>query len=134
MEWHPKNYFDLPYTSPVVVIILGANGHTGEKYAKVLCRYISNKGWKACVIIRFVFSVSIYFGGIGVLFGLLRSYKDNRRKCLIVKVAYNFEGRDWLKFRKGFGEHNLNTKKFMNLEEFEEIHTCVKEVNSHFKI
>ena len=90
MEWHPKNYFDLPYTSPVVVIILGANGHTGEKYAKVLCRYISNKGWKACVIIRFVFSVSIYFGGIGVLFGLLRSYKDNRRKCLIVKVAYKF--------------------------------------------
>lgn len=31
--------------------------------------------------------------------------------------------------RKGFGQHQLNTKKFMNQEEFEEFHECIAKVN-----
>lgn len=54
LKWHPRNYFQLSCVAPIVVVFLGANGNVNERYCKILARYIANKGWRCCIIIRCV--------------------------------------------------------------------------------
>lgn len=52
LQWHPTNHFQLPVTTPIIVVFLGVNGDVQQRYSKVLAKYISKRGWKSCVLVR----------------------------------------------------------------------------------
>lgn len=65
---------------------------------------------------------------IVVFLGANGNVNDRYAKVLAKYIAK----RGWrccLIIRKGFGQHKLNTGKFMNQEEFHEFHECILKVD-----
>lgn len=52
LEWYPRNYADMPPTTPIVAFILGAAGVSCDEYCKLIAQIVSKRGWRICVMNR----------------------------------------------------------------------------------
>jgi predicted alpha/beta-fold hydrolase len=52
----PRDFADMPPTTPIVAFVLGACGSTKEPYCRQLTQYVADKGWRIAILNRRGFS------------------------------------------------------------------------------